>query len=158
MSVRSIKTGQRIIASPRGFSFWSFVQLCCLLICGLVFFIGMMFYHSHEFDQTSPENYIKSNVAKDRNQVERNQEDVEWLIGRIKYAIANPIPEQHSGLKRDGHGSINDTVFSEAFGKSIKKKEINSGMIYGTAATESPKKSKQKMVRYEDWVDEPENQ
>jgi hypothetical protein len=32
--------------------------------------------------------------------------------------------------------------------KVIKKKEINSGMIYGTTAVESPKKSKQKMIDF----------
>ena len=162
MSVRSIKTGQRISINQRGFSFWSIVQLCGMLICGMIVFIGMMFYHTHDWDVTSPENFIPSNVAKERNKVERNKEDMIWLTEKIRYAINHPIPELHTGLKK--YGSVSDTNFNTAFSTINRdkfkklKSETQTIIQYNGLQVEGSSKPKQKMIRYEDWIDEPENQ
>ena len=157
---KSAKVGNRGLVNPRGFSFISFLQLCMLLIVAMIAFLGSLLYHSYEWDPSSPENFVPSNVVKERNKVERNKEDVDWVIGKIQYAIDHPIPELHTGLKR--YGSISDTNFSTAFSTVNRdkfkksKSEVQTGMVYNVTQVDGQSKPKQKMIKYDDWVDEPE--
>ena len=146
--MRVMRVGR--IENPRGFSFISFIQLCLLLIIGMVVFIGLMFFNSDDWDPTSGKNFVPSNVAKERNKVNRNEEDINWLIGKIQNAIDNPIPELHTGLR-----GFNKPENLNLFGvKIIEKKEVPVNIVNTMNIVQQ--KPKQKMIRYEDWVDEVE--
>lgn len=138
------------------------IQMSALVLLSLVFIIYMAFKHSKDFDPVSPQNFIPSDIQMEKTKYANLEKDMVRVKEVMIYKMEHPTPIPYTPPRKYMYGGwVNiDNTPKNSFGVVIKKPGLGQqdktkpnivGVTQGV-----PKKQPQKMIRYDDWVDEVE--
>ena len=142
----------------------SIFQLAGMFISGLVFIIVLSVIHKKDYDTS----YDFVSVGKDaildeKRKVIQLEKDLTQAKAIYKYKMEHPTPVPQTPLRKYGYGGwtiVDENKPKNKFGMVIKtptKPIVNQAVSTQANMYNSPvQKKTQKMVRYEDWVDEVE--
>ena len=131
------------------FSIKQFYQLVGILVLGLIFIIYLNIQTSNNY--TLPYIPDAKHLQIEKEKSEQLRIDLIQAKENFTWKVNHPIPELHTGLKNmwyDRYG-IEKDVQRNKYGAKINSqvKKVEPNLIV-------PNKKQQKMIKYEDWIDE----
>lgn len=132
-----------------------FSQIILMLFSGLLFVIYLNIQTSKKYTQSYIPDSKQLEIEKEKG---KNLEiELAQAKERYKWKIDHPIPVQHTGLKNiwyDRYG-IEKDVERNKYGVKINNgKKVENTSTGLTPVGNIQVKKQQKMIRYEDWIDE----
>lgn len=151
------------INNDRGFNVKSIYQLGILCICFCIFIISFAIYNSTDYDSSSGSNYIPTDIIKAKN--DNVKFEKEFAQAKLNYLEKQKHPNY---TIRENNNKLSDYydrggVKTSKFNKLSGREPENVKLSHPTQVlvNKEPKeyrdkeyKKVQKMLRYDDWIDE----
>ncbi len=135
-----------------------FIKLSGLILAGLIFSIGLMVVNKKDYDNTDPIHYIPTDIEAEKLKYAQLEKDVAKAKETYAWNLAHPtILPQTPPRKYTYGGWVNldgTTLQKNKFGMVVKDKPKVTTPVVNVNPVSPVQKKTQKMVRYEDWVDE----
>lgn len=134
------------------------LQLIGMVVSGIIFIIILTIYHKRDCDPADPSHYVPSDIMAEKQKFIQMDKDLKVVKEQVAWNIAHPTIHPQTPPRKYTYGGWvnldNTPIQKNKFGMVIKDKPKVATPVVSAVPVSPVQKKTQKMVRYEDWVDE----